>query len=89
MEIGSFSPMGDSAYGVGEMYGNIREWTSSIYKPYPYDPRSDHGNSIAENGIVVRGKSWERLKTMGRSKIIPSAGPMPVSFYRFRCAFSF
>ena len=36
--VGMFSPQGDSPYGVAEMGGNVQEWCSSLFGPYPYDP---------------------------------------------------
>jgi formylglycine-generating enzyme required for sulfatase activity len=36
--VGQFSPQGDSPYGMAEMGGNVQEWVSSLYRPYPYDP---------------------------------------------------
>lgn len=36
--VGRFSPQGDSPYGVAEMGGNVQEWCSSLFGPYPYDP---------------------------------------------------
>jgi iron(II)-dependent oxidoreductase len=35
--VGSF-PQGASPYGVLDMAGNVWEWVSSAYFPYPYDP---------------------------------------------------
>lgn len=37
--VGQFSPQGDSPYGVAEMGGNVQEWISSLFGPYPYDPQ--------------------------------------------------
>lgn len=37
--VGRFSPQGDSPYGVAEMAGNVQQWVSSLYRPYPYDPQ--------------------------------------------------
>lgn len=36
--VGRFSPQGDSPYGVADMGGNVQEWCSSLFGPYPYDP---------------------------------------------------
>jgi formylglycine-generating enzyme required for sulfatase activity len=36
--VGSFSPQGDSPYGVADMAGNVQQWCSSLFGPYPYDP---------------------------------------------------
>lgn len=33
-----YSPRGDSPYGVADMAGNVQEWCSSLFGPYPYDP---------------------------------------------------
>ena len=36
--VGSI-PLGASPYGVLDLSGNVWEWVSSAYFPYPYDPR--------------------------------------------------
>jgi len=36
--VGQFSPQGDSPYGIADMGGNVQEWCSSLFGPYPYDP---------------------------------------------------
>lgn len=36
--VGQFSPRGDSLYGVADLGGNVQEWCSSLFGPYPYDP---------------------------------------------------
>src|SRR5581483_10423162 len=45
--------------GVQDLLGNLREWTSSAYRPYPY--RADDGRESAplEAGRVVRGASHD------------------------------
>ena len=57
-EAGRFSPSGDSAYGVSCMAGNVWEWTSSLFLPYPYDPRDGRESrrrQAAESFAVVPG----------------------------------
>lgn len=51
--VGSYSPQGDSPYGVHDMAGNVSEWTSSNY--------TDSYNIEAEENTiykVIRGGSW-------------------------------
>ncbi len=56
--ISKYSPEGDSPHGVAGMAGNVWEWTSSLYKVYPYradDGREDPG---ATGRRVLRGGSF-------------------------------
>ena len=55
--VGCF-PAGASPYRVMDMAGNVWEWCSSKYEPYPY--RSDDGRELTEGdeGRVVRGGSF-------------------------------
>jgi iron(II)-dependent oxidoreductase len=52
-------PAGASPYGVEDMLGNVREWTSSEYRPYPY--RTDDGREQAGRFArrVVRGAAHD------------------------------
>ena len=51
-------PTGASPYGVEDLLGNLREWTSSILRPYPY--RADDGREFTgDDRVVVRGASHD------------------------------
>jgi formylglycine-generating enzyme required for sulfatase activity len=49
-DVGSFKP---NAWGLHDMHGNVAEWTSSYYAPYPFDESLAGGHER-----VVRGGSW-------------------------------
>ncbi len=54
-EVGSFK--GDvSPYGIYDMGGNVMEWTSSWYKPYPGSELKR--DIFGEKAKVLRGGSW-------------------------------
>ena len=57
--VGIF-PEGASPYGCLDMAGNVWEWTTSIYKSYPYDPTDGREDLEAGTDVprVVRGGSW-------------------------------
>ena len=55
--VGSYLE-GASPYGVLDMSGNVLEWTSSLYKNYPYDAADGRECSDREGYRVLRGGSW-------------------------------
>jgi len=62
------------------MTGNVGEWTSSAYRPYPYRP--DDGREdpeVADVRRVVRGGSWGF--TRGLARCAYRHNPRPA--YRF------
>ena len=64
--IGSYSPSGDSPYGVSDMVGNVWEWTSSFMFPYPYNPDDQHEGPANKSKCVVRGGAWYYSKKLAR-----------------------
>ncbi len=53
--VGRFSPAGDSPYGAQDMAGNVWEWTSSLYRAYPYTATDGREDSSAAGQRVLRG----------------------------------
>lgn len=85
-EVGIY-PLGASPYGAWDMAGNVLEWVSSIYRPYPYvstDGREDLSSSSMR---VVRGGAWfdreNNVQSFARYKYSSS-----YDFIGFRCAMS-
>lgn len=64
--VGSYSPSGDSPYGVSDMVGNVWEWTSSQLFPYPYMPDDGREEQNATGKCVVRGGAWYYSKKLAR-----------------------
>ena len=56
-EAGSF-PGGASPYGAMDMAGNVWEWTSSLYRDYPYRADDGREDMTASGYWVLRGGSW-------------------------------
>ncbi|MBX7258664.1 MAG: SUMF1/EgtB/PvdO family nonheme iron enzyme [Candidatus Hydrogenedentes bacterium] len=47
-----------NAWGLYDMHGNVAEWTSSTYKPYPYAAADGREDADLSAKKVVRGGSW-------------------------------
>jgi toxoflavin biosynthesis protein ToxD len=64
--MGSYSPGGDSYLGVADMVGNVWEWTSSQFKPYPYISSDGREEKRARGTYVIRGGSWYYTRKLAR-----------------------
>jgi iron(II)-dependent oxidoreductase len=54
-------PAGDSAYGCRQMIGNVWEWTTSDFQPYPgfsADPYKEYSQPWFGTHKVLRGGCW-------------------------------
>ncbi|HET7876351.1 MAG TPA: SUMF1/EgtB/PvdO family nonheme iron enzyme [Methylomirabilota bacterium] len=52
-------PAGASSSGVEDLLGNLREWTATEYRPYPYRADDGRENNRQEAARVVRGASHD------------------------------
>jgi formylglycine-generating enzyme required for sulfatase activity len=75
--VGRYSPQGDSPYGVADMAGNVWEWTSSVYLPYPYRPDDGREDLEGSRSQVLRGGSfnYEEHDARCSSRINLDVGP--------------
>jgi formylglycine-generating enzyme required for sulfatase activity len=57
MPVGSF-PESVSVYGCWDMAGNVWEWTSTLYRPYPYRADDGREDPTRNEARVMKGASW-------------------------------
>jgi formylglycine-generating enzyme required for sulfatase activity len=85
--VGRYSPRGDSPYAVADMIGNVWEWTSSLHRPYPYDPTDGREDLEAEGNRVLRGGSWLSDQDLARCAVRLGGHPEGLlDLGGFRCA---
>ena len=91
-------PMGASPYGVLDMAGNVFEWTSSVYRPYPgstankarffayrVDPTGALHPVAGKSYYVLRGGSWKSDQYSARVTARNPTWPVYASdFFGFR-----
>jgi len=61
--VGSYQP---NNWGLHDMHGNVAEWTSSTYLPYPFRA-DDRRHSVRDARKAVRGGSWYDRADLARS----------------------
>jgi formylglycine-generating enzyme required for sulfatase activity len=81
---------GQSIYGVYGMAGNVGEWTSSLFKLYPYNATDGREDLDASGERAARGGSWHEfggnsgnVRTDTRLKLDPGYYG---AYVGFRCA---
>ena len=78
-----------SAFGVYNLAGNVSEWVSSLYLPYPYNLFDGREDLEAPGERVIRGGSWpsmegeDEVRSARRQKADPSTAREDLGF---RCA---
>ena len=86
-------PAGASPYGVHDMVGNLREWTLSVLRLYPYGSDADRAPYTGAMGrVVVRGASHDdpadALALTRRRSYDRRGAAAGHHFVGFRCATS-
>ena len=80
-------PTGASPYGAQDAAGNVWEWTSSLFKPYPYNPNDGREDANSTANRVLRGGSWFVLAKYARATYRSIVRPAGVAgSYGFRLA---
>jgi len=72
--VGQF-PCPECPHGLRDMSGNVWEWTSSPYQPYPYDESDDRANLQADALWVMRGGHYGDPARMVRTTARGAAEP--------------
>lgn len=86
-EVGSY-PNGQSPYGALDLAGNVWEWVSSVYDPYPYRADDGRENFYSTQMRVLRGGSWDTSENSYARAANRSVGWLSYqnSSLGFRCA---
>jgi formylglycine-generating enzyme required for sulfatase activity len=67
--VGKYSPLGDSFYDCVDMAGNVWEWTRSLSREYPYNPKDGREDPAAVGSRVLRGGSWSFIRDFARCRL--------------------
>jgi formylglycine-generating enzyme required for sulfatase activity len=76
MPVGCY-PNGASLYGAQDMAGNVLEWTSAVYRPYPYIATDGREQPELTWDHVMRGGSWygfaDSVRAAKRYRVHPTS----------------
>jgi formylglycine-generating enzyme required for sulfatase activity len=83
MPVGHF-PRGASPYGVLDMAGNVWEWTSSLYRRYPYRADDGREDPRLSEPRVLRGGSYNhdlrQIRCAARDQMAAGARDVYIGF---------
>lgn len=81
--VGSYSPNG---FGLYDMAGNVWEWTSSLYRPYPYVSTDDREKMNLSGARVLRGGAFLNGEYLLRVSFRRGGNPdLAINLVGFRC----
>jgi formylglycine-generating enzyme required for sulfatase activity len=82
--VGAYAAGGGvGPFGAEDQAGNVWEWTSSLYRPYPYRP-DEREEAGAEGERAVRGGSWSSDRRLARCAYRSRNGP---DFFTYNLGF--
>ena len=81
----------ENAYGLADIAGNVREWTRSLYRAYPYVAAEAEDDDDLTGNRAVRGGSYkrcgrsvycgpERVRASSRQQLAPDEGDDETGF---------
>jgi formylglycine-generating enzyme required for sulfatase activity len=76
-----------SPYGAYNIAGNVWEWVSSLYRPYPYNATDGRESPDSLENRVLRGGGWNSFTPWVDSAVRVATNPSVSNRYTgFRCA---
>ncbi len=65
--VGAYSPAGDGPFGHADLLGQVWEWTSSLFRLYPYVATDGREDLYTPEKRILRGGNWSDGKYANRA----------------------